>query len=65
MIPTVVIVSIIIFFLIRLIPGNIVDSMIGQVLQIGGGVTSQEVDRAAIEKALGLDVPVLTQLGAG
>jgi len=63
MIPTVVIVSIIIFFLIRLIPGNIVDSMIGQVLQIGGGVTSQEVDRAAIEKALGLDVPVLTQYG--
>ncbi len=58
MIPTIFIVTIIVFFLIRLIPGNIVDSMIGQVLQRG---STEVVDRAAIEHALGLDVPVLTQ----
>jgi len=61
MIPTVFVVSIIIFFLIRLIPGSIIDAMVGQ-LELYGGITT-EVDRAAIEKALGLDVSVLTQYG--
>jgi len=61
MIPTLFIVSIVIFLLIRLIPGSIVDAMIGQQEAISGG--GIQVDRATVEKALGLDVPMLTQYG--
>jgi len=61
MIPTLFIVSLVIFLLIRLIPGSIVDAMIGQQEAISGG--GIHVDRAAIEEALGLDLPMLTQYG--
>jgi len=61
MIPTVFLVSIIVFFLIRLIPGSIVDSMVGQ-LEVYGGLTV-EMDSSVIEKALGLDVPIVVQYG--
>jgi len=61
-IPTVFIVSLIVFFMIRFIPGTIVDAMVAQQQMISGGVTVS-VDRAAIEQALGLDVPILTQYG--
>jgi len=61
MIPTLFIVSLVIFLLIRLIPGSIVDAMIGQQEAISGG--GIQVDRATVEKALGLDVPMLTQYG--
>jgi len=60
MIPTVFIVSLIIFFIIRLIPGDIVDAMVGQQMTGGGAVA---LDRAVIEHELGLDVPILTQYG--
>lgn len=54
-IPTMFIVSVIIFVLIRLIPGNIVDAM------AAGAWGIDSMDRAAIEKALGLDVPLPVQ----
>jgi len=57
MIPTLFLVSLIIFFIIRLIPGNIVDLMLAQYQQ------SRDMDRAAIEHAMGFDVPMLTQYG--
>ena len=57
MIPTIFLVSLIIFFIIRLIPGNIVDQMLADMPYAGAS------DRVAIEKALGLDVPLLTQYG--
>ena len=57
MIPTVFIVSIVIFFLIRLIPGDMIDAM-----QAGVGA-DVELDRPALEHALGLDAPVLVQYG--
>jgi len=60
-IPTVFMVSIIIFFLVRFIPGSIVDAMVGQQMMGGGG--SVALDRAVIEHELGLDVPILTQYG--
>ena len=61
-IPTVVLVSFIVFFIIRLIPGSIIDVMISQMAGEGGGFGGG-VDRAAIERELGLDVPILTQYG--
>ncbi len=59
MIPTVFLVSLIIFFMIRLIPGSIIDIMIGQQLEMSGAA----VDRDYLERELGLDVPVHVQYG--
>ncbi len=61
MIPTLLIVSMVIFLLIRLIPGSVVDAMIGAQESVSG--TKLIVDRAAIEKALGLDMPMPVQYG--
>ena len=55
MIPTVFIVSLIVFFLIRSIPGSVVDIMVSQF------EFSTKMDRQAIEHALGYDVPVIIQ----
>ena len=63
-IPTVFLVSLIIFFIIRLIPGSIVDVMVKErqyYITVGG--IDAALDRAAIEHALGMDVPILTQYG--
>jgi len=57
MIPTVFLASLIIFFAIRLVPGNIIDVMAEQM----GYVT--HLDRGEIAHRLGLDVSVLTQYG--
>ena len=55
---TVFLVSIIVFLMVRLIPGNIVDALIGQQMQIGETSDNREIEaaRATIEKQLGLDV---------
>ncbi len=61
-IPTVFLVSLIVFFMIRLIPGSIVDAMIAE--QAQSGVTGSAVmDRDTIERALGLDMPIFVQYG--
>jgi len=57
LIPTLLIVTIINFLLIRWVPGTAVD-VIESSLSQGGTVN---IDRAAIEHMLGLDVPVWTQ----
>ncbi len=54
-VPTLLLVTIIVFFTIRLVPGSIVDLITARM----EFVTS--TDRAAIEHALGLDVPVYIQ----
>ena len=59
-IPTVFFVSLIIFFIIRLIPGNVVDIMVAQYGSHGSVV---QMDRKAIEHALGYDVPIIKQYG--
>ena len=57
-IPTLVLVSIIVFLMLRLIPGDIIDSIIAETASKGG-----VLDREAIERALGLDVPIYVQYG--
>ena len=62
-IPTLIIATFIIFFTIRLIPGDIVNQMVMEQASGGGYVTEgskQEVVER-IKKELGLDVPIYTQ----
>ncbi|MBA7589794.1 Dipeptide transport system permease protein DppB [subsurface metagenome] len=62
-IPTLLTVSLIIFFMIRLIPGDAVDAMVARKMLSGAGGGDVAVARAAIEQHLGLDAPILTQYG--
>ena len=55
--PTLLILSIIVFFSVRFIPGDAIDAMLGSV-DFGA-----EVDREALERMLGLDVPAYVQYG--
>lgn len=57
MVPTLVLLSMLVFLLVRLIPGDIVMAM--QAMSISEG----EVDREAIELLLGLDAPIYVQYG--
>ena len=51
-IPTLFILSILVFLSVRFIPGDAIDAMLGKTEFISG-----EVDREALERMLGLDVP--------
>ena len=59
LIPTILIVTALTTFSTRLIPGDAVDILIGEI-DAGGNEDRGEM-RAAIEKQLGLDVPVYVQ----
>ena len=62
-IPTLFILSIIVFFSVRFIPGDAVDMMVAKMVAeetMGGGL---EIDREGVERMLGLDVPVHVQYG--
>ncbi len=59
-IPTLFLLTLIVFLLVRLVPGDAVDALASQLSEIGGG---EEVDREAVERALGLNVPFFTQYG--
>jgi len=52
----------IIFMLVRLVPGTVVDAMIALQMRRGGAVMAV-ADREYIESRLGLDAPVVTQYG--
>ena len=56
LIPTLFFATLIVFLVIRVIPGHIIDLMISQ-----HDISDQEVTRQSIEKALGLDLPVHIQ----
>ncbi len=56
MLPTLLLVTIMVFFLIRLIPGDVIDAIMA-----APGAADVEYDRAMLEKELGLDVPLTTQ----
>ncbi len=58
-IPTLFILSILVFLSVRFIPGDVVDAMLGQLQATMG----RDIDRAAVERRLGLDVPVWVQYG--
>ena len=73
LIPTLFLVTIIVFLLVRLMPGSVVDVIVQELIGLaeagnaptggeaaGGGV---EIDREAIERRLGLDVPLHVQYG--
>ena len=59
LIPNLFIVASLVFLLVRLIPGDVIDAMVSEV----GPGTSGAMDRAAIERRLGLDVPIHVQYG--
>ena len=56
-IPTLFLASLIVFFMIRLIPGNVIDLMVSEQQSVTG------MNRQAIEHELGLDVPIHIQYG--
>jgi peptide/nickel transport system permease protein len=58
-IPTLFLATLITFFIIRLVPGDIIDAMIEQ---LGYG-TNLEATKAAVEHKLGLDAPIIVQYG--
>ncbi len=62
-IPTLFLVSVIIFFTIRLLPGSVIDLMILQHGARQAGGTSVELTKEAIRHDLGLDVPLIEQYG--
>ena len=62
LIPTVFLASFIIFLMVRFIPGDMIDLMLAQVAQ-SGGMGVGEIDRPALEEAMGLDQPILIQYG--
>ena len=55
MIPTLLVLSFAVYFLISLVPGDVIDAM----LAVPGA--DQEVDREMLEKKLGLDAPLIVQ----
>ena len=57
-IPTLFILSILVFLSVRFIPGDVIDVMAGNI-----GSTQMDLDREAVERILGLDVPVYVQYG--
>ena len=61
MIPTLFLVSLIVFFGARLLPGDIVDIIVGMSEGLSSAVAPPT--RAEVEHALGLDAPILTQYG--
>ena len=60
MIPTLFILSILVFLSVRFIPGDVIDAMVGRMTQLG---SYGEIDRDTLEHMLGLDVPVYVQYG--
>ncbi len=60
MIPTLFVLSMLVFFSVRFIPGDIIDAMLGRMNYVGA---SAAIDRDTLEHMLGLDVPVYVQYG--
>ena len=57
-IPTLFILSILVFLSVRFIPGDVIDAMVGDMQYLAG-----DIDREALERRLGLDLPVWVQYG--
>ena len=58
-IPTLFILSILVFLSVRFIPGDVIDVLTMRMEALGGGA----LDREAVERRLGLDVPAYVQYG--
>ncbi len=59
-IPTLFILTILVFLSVRFIPGDVVDAMLGKMASMG---FATGLDREALIRMLGLDVPVHVQYG--
>ena len=57
-IPTLLIISLVVFLTLRMVPGDVVDMII-----LERGLNAEGIDRGAIERRLGLDLPVHVQYG--
>ena len=57
-IPTLFVLTILVFLSVRFIPGDAIDAMLGK-----SEFLSANIDRAALERMMGLDVPVYVQYG--
>ena len=62
-IPTLFILTILVFLLVRFIPGDVIDIIEGRLFYEGGQTADIGLDREAVERMLGLDVPVYVQYG--
>ena len=60
-IPTLSVLTIMVFLAVRFIPGDVIDVMMARITE--QGAEGAEIDRAALERRLGLDVPVHVQYG--
>ena len=60
-IPTLFILTIIVFLAVRFIPGDVIDVMVAEME--AWHATGADLDREALERMLGLDVPVYVQYG--
>ena len=61
-IPTLFILTILVFLSVRFIPGDVIDAMVAE-MAMTGFAGPGAIDREALERALGLDVPVHVQYG--
>ena len=62
LIPTLFILTILVFLSVRFIPGDVIDAMVAE-MAMTGFAGPGAIDREALERALGLDVPVHVQYG--
>ncbi len=62
-IPTLFILSVMVFLSVRFIPGDAIDVLVARMGDSGAGGGKGRVDREAVERMLGLDVPVYVQYG--
>ena len=60
-IPTLFILTILVFLSVRFIPGDVIDAMLGKMASMG--FATGQIDRETLERMLGLDVPVYVQYG--
>ncbi|MFC1873814.1 ABC transporter permease [Chloroflexota bacterium] len=61
-IPTLILVTMIVFLSIRLIPGNVIELMVAE-RPAEGGMQAQKLDTEFLRHKLGFDVPVYVQYG--
>ena len=61
-IPTLFILTILVFLAVRFIPGDVIDIIEGRMFYEGGS-SDIGLDREAVERMLGLDVPIYVQYG--
>ena len=62
MIPTLLLLTILVFLLVRFIPGDVVDAIEAQLESFSPGT---EVDREVVMRLMGLDVPSTCSMDAG